>query len=147
MSICFTKILLLFLLIGMPAFKMVVSNLKLNHDETEFIVSGSKAQCQKLSSYFPVNILDALLHPANIVRNLDVWFDVDHSFSEHVQKTCEACFLQCMFFLESDSMMLHHTLVISRLDYCDSLCRCLSCLINTSCRVFRMLLIVYCYKS
>ena len=33
-------------------------------------------------------------HPADIVKNLAMWFDADFLSSEHIQKTCKACFLQ-----------------------------------------------------
>ena len=73
---------------------MSLSKLKLNPEKTEFIVFGSKAQSQKNSSYFPVSILGSLLHPVDSVRNLDVWFDAEFCLSEHVKRTCKACFLQ-----------------------------------------------------
>ena len=46
------------------------------------------------SSHFLVNILGTLLHLTDTVKNLAMWFDADFSFSEHIQKTCIACFLQ-----------------------------------------------------
>ena len=55
--------------------------LKLSPDKTEFIVFGSKSQCEKLNHPFPVNIL--------INR---VWFDSDFSFSCRIMKACKACF-------------------------------------------------------
>ena len=73
---------------------MSLSKLKLNLEENEFIVFGSKAQCQKISSHFPVSILGSLLHPVDSVRYLGVWFDAEFPFSEHVKRTCKACFLQ-----------------------------------------------------
>ena len=73
---------------------MSLSKLKLNPEKTEFIVFGSKAQRQKISSHFPVSILGSLLHPVDSVRNLGVLFDADFSFSEHIKRTCKACFLQ-----------------------------------------------------
>ena len=44
---------------------MTLSKLKLNPEKTEFIVFGSKAQRQKISSHFPVSILGSLLHPVD----------------------------------------------------------------------------------
>ena len=73
---------------------MSLSKLKLNPEKTEFIVYGSKAQRQKISSHFPVSILGSLLHLVDSVRNLGVWFDAEFSFSEYVKRTCKACFLQ-----------------------------------------------------
>ena len=77
---------------------MAVGKLKFNPDKTEFIVFVSKAQHKKLSSHFPVNVLGSLLHPADIVKNLGVWFDADFSFSEHVKKTCKAASSSCLTF-------------------------------------------------
>ena len=55
--------------------------LKLNPDKTEFILFGSKKQRERFNVCFPINILGNPLHPAESVRNLDVWFDSDFSFS------------------------------------------------------------------
>ena len=81
---------------------MALSKLNLNPDKPEFIVFGSNVQRQKLSSHFPVNILGSLLHPANTVKDLGVWFDAA-SFPEHIQMTCKACFPQ---MLELDSFLV-----------------------------------------
>ena len=110
------------------------SKLKLNPEKTEFIVFGSKAQCQKISSHFPVSILGSLLHPVDSVRNLGVWFDVEFSFSEHVKRTCKACFLQMhdlcrirQYLTPELAVLAANALVSSRLDYCNSLFRGSAC--------------------
>ena len=70
---------------------MTLSKLKLTPEKkTKFIVFASKFPLNFL--LFPVNILGSLLNPADIFKNLGVWFGADLSFSEHVQKTCKACF-------------------------------------------------------
>ena len=109
---------------------MSLSKLKLN---PEFIVFGSKAQRQKISSHFPVSILGSLLHPVDSVRNLGVWFDADFSFSEHIKRTCKACFLQMRdlrrirkYLTSEVAVLAANALVSSRLDYCNSLFRGLS---------------------
>ena len=108
----------------------VLSKLKLNPEKTEFIVFGSKAQHQKISSHFPVSILGSLLHPVDSVRNLGVWFDADFSFSEHIKRTCKACFLQMRdlrrirkYLTSEVAVLAANALVSSRLDYCNSLFR------------------------
>ena len=95
---------------------------------------GSKAQCQKISSHFPVSILGSLLHPVDSVRNLGVWFDAAFFFSEHVKRTCKACFLQMsdlrrirQYLTPEVAVLAANALVDSRLDYCNSLFRGLSC--------------------
>ena len=113
---------------------MSLSKLKLNPEKTEFIVFGSKSQRQKLSSYFPVSIFGSLIHPVDSVRNLGVWFDAEFSFSEHVKRTCKACFLQMrdlcrirQYLTTEVAVLAANALVSSRLDYCNSLFRSLSC--------------------
>ena len=112
---------------------MSLSKLKLNPEKTEFIVFGSKAQRQKISSLFPVSILGSLLHPVDSVRNLGVCFDADFSFSEHIKRTCKACFLQMRdlrrirkYLTSEVAVLAANALVSSRLDYCNSLFRGLS---------------------
>ena len=113
---------------------MSLCKLKLNPEKTEFIVLGSKAQHQKISSHFPVRILGSLLHPVDSARNLGVWFDAEFSFSEHVKRTCKACFLQMcdlrrirQYLTPEVAVLAANALVSSRLDYCKSLFRGLSC--------------------
>ena len=110
---------------------MSLSKLKLN---PEFIVFGSKAQHQKISSHFPVSILGSLLHLVDSVRNLGVWCDAEFSFSEHVKRTCKACFLQMrnlhrirQNLTPEVAVLAANALVSSRLDYCNSLFMGLSC--------------------
>ena len=112
---------------------MSLSKLKLNPEKTEFIVFGSKAQHQKISSHFLVSILGSLLHPVDSVRNLGVWFDADFSFSEHIKRTCKACFHQMRdlrrvrkYLTSEVAVLAANALVSSRLDYCNSLFRGLS---------------------
>ena len=113
---------------------MSLSKLKLNPEKTEFIVFGSKAQRQKIASYFPVSILGSLLLPVDSVRNLGVWFDAEFSLSEHVKRTCKACFLQMcdlrrirQYLTPEVAVLAANALVSSRLDYCNSLFRGLAC--------------------
>ena len=109
------------------------SKLKLNPEKNEFIVFGSKAQHQ-ISSHFPVSILGSLLHPVDSVGNLGVWFDPEFSFSEHVKRTCKACFLQMrnlrrirQYLTPEVAVLAANALVSSRLDYCNCPFRGFSC--------------------
>ena len=123
--------------------------MQLNPEKTEFIVFGSKAQCQKISSHFPVSILCSLLHPVDSVRNLGLWFDAQFSFSEHVKRTCKACFLQMrdlhrirQYFTPEVAVHAANALVSSRLDYCNSVLSVCHVSISTNCKVFRIPLLV-----
>ena len=66
----------------------------MNADKTKFIIFGSKVEREKLEKFLPVNILGELLTPADVVKNLGVWFDSDFSFSKHIQSVCKVCFIQ-----------------------------------------------------
>ena len=70
---------------------LCANKLKLNAD---FIIFGSKSQQEKLNPFFPVNILGESLIPSDAVKNLDVWFDPDFSFTKHVKSVCKLCFIQ-----------------------------------------------------
>ena len=106
----------------------------IDHDILLGYFKSSKGQHQKISSHFPVSILGSLLHPDDSVRNLGVWFDTEFSFSEHVKRTCKACFLQMhdlrkirQYLTPEVAVLTANALVSSHLDYCNSLCRSLSC--------------------
>ena len=71
---------------------MSTGKLKLNQDETEFIVFGSKRQRDKLKAYIQTTILGRPLCPAESPKNLGVWFDSDFSLSKHVHNVCKTCF-------------------------------------------------------
>ena len=112
---------------------MSASKLKLNPDETEFILFGSKKLRERLNACFPIDILGNPLHPTESVRNLGVWFDSDFSFSKHVQNVCKGCFSQLrdfrnirQFLTQDAAVSVANAFVSSRLDYCNSLFRSLS---------------------
>ena len=62
------------------------------------IVFGSKRQRDKLKAYFPPTILGSPLCPAELVKNLGVWFDSNFSLSKHFQNVCKSCFVQLRDF-------------------------------------------------
>ena len=86
---------------------MSLSKLRLNPGKTEFIVFGSKAQRQKISSHFPVSILGSLLHPVDSVRNLGVCglMQIFHSLSISRGLAKRASF-RCVTSVELESISL-----------------------------------------
>ena len=110
------------------------NKLKLNPDKTEFILFGSNVQRSELSKCFPVDILGNQLTPSDKVRNLGVFFDKNFTFSEHVSSIRKSCFVHLRdlrwirrFLPKPVAIVLANALVSSRLDYCNSLFRSLSC--------------------
>ena len=86
----------------------------------------------QIQQIFPVDILGNLLSPAEVVRNLGVWFGFS---SCHVRNTCKACFVDIIYLKQLRGYLMHeaalwaaNTLVGSHLDYCNSLFRGVSAL-------------------
>ena len=71
---------------------MTDNKLRLNANKTEFIITGTSRQRNKLTRFFPTNILSHNITPPDTVRNLGVTFDGDFNFSKHVSLTCRSCF-------------------------------------------------------
>ena len=120
-------------LLDVPSW-MCSNKLKLNPGKTEFILFGSDLQRAKLSQCFPIDIFGSKLFPADKVRNLGVWFDSRFTFSCHVSSICKSCFVGLRDFRRirrylprEVAISLANALVSSRLDYCNSLFRSLSC--------------------
>ena len=114
---------------------MSSSMLKLNPDKTEFIIFGSHAQLYKLDSYLQVRIFGNFMHPAVVVKNLGVWFDVNFSFADHVCNIYKTRFIQIrdlrrvkQYLTDEAAILAANDLVSSCLDYCNSLLRSLSSL-------------------
>ena len=79
------------------------SMLKLNPDKRQFIIFGFHAQLKKLDPYLLVRIFGDFMHPAVVVKNLDVCFDVNFSFADSVPKICKTCFIQICGLSKLDS--------------------------------------------
>ena len=92
---------------------MSLNKLKFNPEKTEFIVFGSKAQHQKISSHFPVSILGSLV---DLVRNLVVCL----LWMRDLRRIRQ-------YLIPEVAVFAANVLVSSCLDYCNSLFRGLSC--------------------
>ena len=71
-----------------------------------FIIFGSKRQRDKLKACFPIDIFGNSLCPADLVKNLGVWFDSDFSLSKHVQKVCKVILLNSVISDVSGGFLL-----------------------------------------
>ena len=105
---------------------MVVDKLKLNEEKTEFMLIGTHQQLSQVRT-------DSLLVAGTVVssvseaRNLGVWFDSKFQFQTHINKTCQSAFYYIYnirrirkFLSFEAAKTLVQALVISRLDYCNS---------------------------
>ena len=103
------------------------NRLSVNPSKTEYLLIGSFQQRSKIISK-TISFHGTLLSPTTSCRNLGVIFDNDLSFSNHISKICSSSFYhirqlrQIRSSLDSNSaILLANALVISKLDYCNSL--------------------------
>ena len=107
---------------------MESSKLKLNPDNTDFIIIGTKQQRNRGINHFPVKLLGSDTFPSDTVRNLGVVFDSDFNLRQHISQVWKSCFyhicdlrrIQCHISI-STAKTISMALISSRLDYCNSL--------------------------
>ena len=104
---------------------MIRDRLILNDDKTELLLTGTRQQLGKINDACNISVGD---YVSSCVRNLGSWFDNKLSTSTHVTKICNAAFYHLHNIrrinkhLPCDSLlMLIHTFITSRLDYCNGL--------------------------
>ena len=103
------------------------NKLRLNRDKTEFIILASTSNAKRVS----VNSLDLqgeTVNAAPVVRNLGVHIDSTFSLEKHIGYVQKVCYYylnwirKIRHYLSKDTAKsLVHALVISRIDYCNSL--------------------------
>jgi len=102
--------------------------LQLNADKTKVIWVGSKHNLAKLQHHdVIVTVGTETIQPVDVVRNLGMWMDHEQSMKQHVIKVAGACFHQLRHLQQirrrigcEVTTRLVLELVISRLDYCNS---------------------------
>ena len=105
---------------------MINNKLKINDDKTEFfILSSSRATTNE---NLPLHIGSSVIHPVSSAKNLGFIFDNNLKMNKQISAVSRTCTYQ----LRNISMIRHlltdnataqliHSLVSSRLDYCNSL--------------------------
>jgi hypothetical protein len=88
---------------------------------------GTKQQLKKLSD-FHVNIAGTSIGSKSIIRDLGILFDGPLTFEPHVSQICRAAFSHLhvisrvsKYLSRSHRLLLIHSLVFSRLEYCCSI--------------------------
>ena len=104
-----------------------MDKLKLYDDKIEFMIIGSRQQLEKVS-VAELSVGDTSVAPDSTARNLGVLFDRNLKFDAQITKTCCAGYYylynirKIRKYLTLDSTRcLVHTLVMGRVDYCNSL--------------------------
>ena len=78
--------------------RMEKSKLKLNFQNPNLIIIGTKQQRNKIVDYFPIKILGNDTSPLDTVRNLGVVFDSNFSFHHYISQVCKSCFFHFQQF-------------------------------------------------
>ncbi|KAF2347973.1 Reverse transcriptase domain [Trinorchestia longiramus] len=101
------------------------NGLKLNANKTQCIIFGSKNTIKKLPN-LTLTLGNDIIEPVGKVKNLDVWFDRNMSFTSHVEKICSKINGTLMFLHrvknkldEKTRLLAIQSLVLSRFDYCE----------------------------
>jgi hypothetical protein len=102
--------------------------LKLNASKTEFIVFDRTGLFQKKTNNVTLNFGTTTVMPVKVVRDLGVLLDSNLSLKANISLITKSCFYQLRRLrqvkkhLDEDSLkMLIHALILTRLDYCNSI--------------------------
>ncbi len=104
---------------------MKVHHLQLNLTKTDLLLFPATPALQH---DFTIQLGSSTIIPSSSVRNLGVIFDEQLTFKDHIAKTAGSCRFALHnirkirpFLTEHAAQLLVQALVISRLDYCNSL--------------------------
>ena len=106
---------------------MIRHQLKLNDDNTEFLLIGTKHQLETVN-FSSITVCDALIAAKSKVRNLGSWFDSHLNMSIHISKICASAFyhlynigrIRKILSLDATKAVVH-AFVRSHVHYCNSL--------------------------
>ena len=101
--------------------------LKLNDSKTEVIVFGTKQKLRGMEK-IKIRIGDADIFPKPVVRNLGAYFDETMSMEHHIRRLSRTVHMHLRnisrvrkYLSQEATQLLVHALVISRIDYANSL--------------------------
>ena len=106
---------------------MLRNQLKINDDKTQFLVLTKKSQ-KHMSSNFVLQVGSCSVAPSATARNLGVMFDSNMSMDAQISSICKSVHfhlrkigsIRHLLSSEATSMLVH-SLISSRLDYCNVL--------------------------
>ena len=106
---------------------MKANSLKLNDAKTEFLVLGTQQQLNKITD-INIRIGDGIIEPTDFIRNLKGYFDSKLKGTSHVNRLSSTIsrsikgITRIRHFLNvNTSKILIQSLVLSKLDYCNSI--------------------------
>ena len=99
---------------------MIMDKMKINDIKTEFLIIGTKQQLNKVNIK-TLSVCDSAVAPAALARNLGVLFDENITLLPHINNTCKNAFYYIRNVRRIRKYLSVETVVIGRLDYCNSL--------------------------
>ena len=106
---------------------MQLNRLKLNRDKTELVLFSPRGR-PDFSPNFNLEISSYEVFPVSVVKNLGVFFDKNLSMESQINSICKSFYFQIRnigkirrFISDVACKTLIHSLVISKLDYCNAL--------------------------
>ena len=106
---------------------MTANKLKLNPDKTEFMVISSQRNSHKIV-VDSLHVGDTQVRRTNCVKNLGVLMDSSLCMKDHIARVCQTCYYYLRWIRRIRNMLdqdvtirIIQALVLSRLDYCNSL--------------------------
>ena len=103
------------------------NRLSVNPSKTEFLIFGNPQQRNKIQSSSIV-FCGNVISPSASARHLGVTFDSSLSLTKHISSICKPAYYQIRQLCQirssldiSSAIILANSLVISKLDYCNSL--------------------------
>jgi hypothetical protein len=106
---------------------MIVNQLKINDNKTEFLIIGSRQQLSKVNLQ-SINVGECEIVAKSEVRNLGAWFDRNMKMDKHIGNICAKAFRglymirQIRKYLDvNTTKTLVHSFVTSHLDYGNAL--------------------------
>ena len=110
------------------------NRLRINPDKTEAIWLGSLAGCSLIGSP-TLQLTGATIIPSQAIRSLAVYLDIFLTMGPQVDRVAAGCYAKLRVLKEAKPFVPHQIfmslivqLILSRLDYCNSI------LVNASCR-------------
>ena len=106
---------------------MIMRKLKLNDDKTDLIIIRGNRRTSREDA-LSLNIGNSQLQPQSTVRNLGVLFNTTLDYKDHINYIVKCCQMHIRnlytiksFINEHCLLLLVHSMVFSRVDYCNAL--------------------------
>ncbi|XP_046576127.1 uncharacterized protein LOC124284111 [Haliotis rubra] len=94
---------------------------------TEVMLDGPASRLSKINTA-PLHIVDTPISPSSTVKDLGVYFECDLSLEKQVSELCKSCYYHIRtigsirhLLIEDSTAALVRSLILSRIDYCNSL--------------------------